>query len=530
MREGRRRTQALTIAICDALMLLFAMQLTWWLRFDLNDWLHSKYQWNPFGDWSWTPGQPYLLAIFVTLPLFWLILREMNLYSDPEDGAGEFFRICAAAMVASVLLAAISFYVKLKNEDRQFQYSRGYSALFLPCSIMCLTLGRIAYRHILRSLSRHGVGQHRVLFVGAGPIAIELAKAMSIRGANIVVGTLSPLYQKGCERGNLPVVEASPPVALPIMNSMNALPVEAQDDSGAALAVLGTIDDLVTVAESQNIDEVIVAVPEAPPELLKRLAEDCYRAHVRFRMVPDVYEMLLDHMDLSLVGDIPLLGMRGSRIEGINFLSKRLFDILVSFLLLSILAPTLFLVAVVGIKMTDPGPIFYYQERIGYRRKKFRFWKFRSMRVGADSGGGVESHKNYLKKYIAGAADGSKDARGRTIYKITQDPRVTPFGGFLRQFSIDELPQLWNVLKGDMSLIGPRPPIAYEVENYRPIHLRRFEVLPGISGLWQVSGRNQLTFEEMVKLDLYYIENWSLELDLRILFKTVSVVLFQRAH
>src|SRR5205085_8898042 len=107
-------------------------------------------------------------------------------------------------------------------------------------------------------------------------------------------------------------------------------------------------------------------------------------------------------------------------------------------------------------------------------------------------------------------------------------PRVTPLGRFLRKYSIDELPQLWNVLKGDMSLIGPRPPIAYEVENYRPIHLRRFEVLPGISGLWQVSGRTLLTFEELVNLDLYYIENWSLELDVRILFKTVSVVLFHK--
>jgi lipopolysaccharide/colanic/teichoic acid biosynthesis glycosyltransferase len=174
--------------------------------------------------------------------------------------------------------------------------------------------------------------------------------------------------------------------------------------------------------------------------------------------------------------------------------------------------------------------VFYFQERIGYRRRKFRFWKFRSMKVGADAGGTVEQHRDYLKKYIAGSAEGAKDAKGRTVYKLTQDPRVTPMGRFLRQYSIDELPQLWNVLKGDMSLIGPRPPIAYEVEAYRPIHLRRFEVLPGISGLWQVSGRNQLTFEEMIKLDLYYIENWSLELDVRILFKTISVVLFQRAH
>ena len=152
------------------------------------------------------------------------------------------------------------------------------------------------------------------------------------------------------------------------------------------------------------------------------------------------------------------------------------------------------------------------------------------MHSGSDKGTDVQAHKDYLKKYIAGAADGVTDAKGRVVFKITQDPRVTPVGRFIRQFSIDELPHLWNVLKGDMSLIGPRPPVAYEVENYQPIHLRRFEVLPGISGLWQVSGRNRLTFDEMVKLDLYYIENWSLELDLRILFKTISVVLFHKAY
>src|SRR5208283_1880041 len=191
---------------------------------------------------------------------------------------------------------------------------------------------------------------------------------------------------------------------------------------------------------------------------------------------------------------------RGSRIEGINYLVKRLFDVVVSLGLLLVLAPLIFLPVALAIKLTGPDPVFYYQERLGYRRRKFRFWKFRSMKAGADQGCDVATHKDYLKKYIAGVAAGAKDGQGRVVYKITQDPRVTPFGRFLRQYSLDELPQLWNVLKGDMSLIGPRPPVSYEVDNYRPIHLRRFEVLPGISGLWQVSGRNLLTFDEMVKL------------------------------
>jgi exopolysaccharide biosynthesis polyprenyl glycosylphosphotransferase len=533
MREGRLRTQAALMAVGDALMVLLAMQIAWWLRFDVNNWLwetqlYRPYanhpMWGPFGDTGFTPYQPYLLAVFITLPLFWLILREMGLYSEPEDSSGEFFRLLAAVLVASVLLTAISFYVKQRHANEQFQYSRGYMLLFMPAAVMCLLVGRSLNRAVLRALSRRGIGTNRILFVGTGPLAEELARAFEARGTNVVVGTLRA--DSIVEKAETVTLDVNQLKQLSEARSQNRAPGSGLN----SLVVLGNTEHLCDVASRHACDEVIVAVPDAPQEALKRLAEDCYRAHVRFRMVPDVYEMLLDHMDLTLVSDIPLLGMRGSRIEGINFLCKRLFDIVVSLALLVVLVPTVFLFTAIAIRITDSGPIFYFQERIGYRRRKFRFWKFRSMRVGADSGEHVAVHKDYLKKYIAGSASGAKDTNGRVIFKLTEDPRVTPFGRFIRKFSIDELPQLWNVLKGDMSLIGPRPPIAYEVETYRPIHLRRFEVLPGISGLWQVSGRNELTFEEMIKLDLYYIENWSLELDVRILFRTIQVVLFQRAH
>jgi FlaA1/EpsC-like NDP-sugar epimerase len=190
MREGRIRTQAIGLALCDTVMVLLAMQIAWWLRFDVNAWLGANYGLNPFAL-GWTPGQPYVMAIFVTLPVFWLILREMNLYSAPEDGAGEFFRLCAGSLFATVLLAAISFYIRVNYEHEQFQYSRAYAILFLPVSVICLSLGRIVFRAVLRGLSRQGIGQNRILFVGAGPLAEELAKALDARGTNRVVGTLS---------------------------------------------------------------------------------------------------------------------------------------------------------------------------------------------------------------------------------------------------------------------------------------------------------------------------------------------------
>ena len=522
MREGRLRTQSLLLALSDALMVIAAMQSAWWLRFDVNAWLDAHGLYHPF-DVGWTPKGQYILAVFVTLPLFWLILREMNLYSEPESGTGEFFRICAASFVACVLLAAISSYIRLRQEDQQFQYSRAYSLLFLPMSVVCIFTGRALLRRLLRALSKGGFGQNRILFVGDNPLAHDLARALDAIGTNRIVGALT------C-RASAESKRLTAAVDIPARESVRARRVEEVETHDFPLPLLGDASNLVELAAKYDCHEIVVVLPDAPKAVLRGLAEDCYRAHARFRMVPDVYDMLLDHMNLSLVADIPLLGLRGSRIEGVNYLCKRIFDIVVSSLLLVLLVPTVFLVTAIAVKLTDGGPMFYFQERIGYRRRRFKFWKFRSMRSGSDKGSDVQAHKDYLKKYIAGAADGATDAKGRVVFKITQDPRVTPVGRFIRQFSIDELPQLWNVLKGDMSLIGPRPPVAYEVENYQPIHLRRFEVLPGISGLWQVSGRNRLTFDEMVKLDLYYIENWSLELDLRILFKTISVVLFHKAY
>lgn len=209
--------------------------------------------------------------------------------------------------------------------------------------------------------------------------------------------------------------------------------------------------------------------------------------------------------------------------RGVNGPLKRAFDIAASLILLIALAP-LFALVWLAVRICDGAPVFFAQERIGYGRRPFRFWKFRTMQAGADRNAG--EHEAYVRGMIEGRA--KPDAKSG-LYKLVNDPRVTKLGRVLRRFSLDELPQLWNVLKGEMSLVGPRPPVGYEVEGYGARHLRRFEARPGLSGLWQVSGRNKLGFEEMVELDLRYIEHWSPWLDLGILAKTVFVVLFQRA-
>lgn len=207
---------------------------------------------------------------------------------------------------------------------------------------------------------------------------------------------------------------------------------------------------------------------------------------------------------------------------------KRLFDIVVSALALLSFLPVIMVIAII-IKLTSPGPIFFKQIRLGYCGKPFTFYKFRSMYHCSDD----KRHREYVAKLIKGEQDklnmGSKQ---KPILKLTDDARITPFGFYLRRSSLDELPQLFNVLLGDMSLIGPRPPIPYEVESYNNWHLKRIlEVKPGITGLWQVLGRSRTTFDEMVRLDIKYVENWSFIMDMKILFMTIDAVLSARgAH
>jgi len=199
------------------------------------------------------------------------------------------------------------------------------------------------------------------------------------------------------------------------------------------------------------------------------------------------------------------------------YLIKRAFDILVSWTLLILGVPLFFIIALL-IKLTSRGPVVYKQIRLGKDGKPFYFYKFRSMYMNSNP----EIHKNYVIDLI------KNNKSYERVYKLKNDPRITPLGRFLRRFSLDELPQLLNVLKGEMSLVGPRPPLPYEVEHYKPWQKKRLTVKPGITGLWQVSGRTLLPFEKMVKLDIEYIENHSFTLDLVIFFRTIPTIISGR--
>ncbi len=200
---------------------------------------------------------------------------------------------------------------------------------------------------------------------------------------------------------------------------------------------------------------------------------------------------------------------------------KRAIDVLLAVAMLVIASPVMALVALLVIRSSS-GPVLFVQERLGRDGQPFKFYKFRSMAHNSDDA----IHRQFAAMFINGDKSGCAESNaGDEVFKLKADPRVTPIGAFLRRTSLDELPQLFNIIKGDMSLVGPRPPIAYEIENYQPWHMERLKAVPGLTGLWQVSGRSSVSFEEMVRLDVRYINEWSPLLDLIILLKTLPVVI-----
>ncbi len=344
---------------------------------------------------------------------------------------------------------------------------------------LAVLLGRALIGMLISTLHRRGTAVERVLVVGdsnRGRMVMQALAAQRNRGY-YVVGFLSE---------------------------------SARDDFGRFHA-LGTIDELAKVIESFDVTQVIVALPPALHEKVLETLDQCRRGGLTFKVVPDMYEMRLSLVDTDTVLGIPLIGLREVSIQGWNRVVKRAIDVVLSSAALLVASPIMALIALV-IKIESPGgPAIFRHTRVGKNGEPFTMFKFRSMKPNAADERTLLEEKN--------------EAVG-PLFKIRQDPRLTRVGRFIRRFSVDEIPQLVNVLRGDMSLVGPRPPIPSEVEQYEEWHKKRLAVSPGMTGLWQVSGRSELDFDEMVMYDIYYIEHWSLSLDLRIFLRTIPTVLW----
>ena len=279
--------------------------------------------------------------------------------------------------------------------------------------------------------------------------------------------------------------------------------------------VMGAIFSEMASVDGDSIESIVQKIRKGISKTLD--AEEIKRIKVSFHVFPEETVNSTINDGIFNLAFYPDLSKTGVSMQATSFI-KKLMDITGSLLALLVFSPLLLIIAA-AIKLTSEGSVFFKQERMGLNGKTFTFLKFRSMYTNSDH----NRHKDYIKKLIK---DGKHDANAPGVYKLSNDPRITPIGGFLRKTSLDELPQFINVLKGEMSLVGPRPPIPYECELYDIWHRRRLlSVKPGITGLWQVTGRSRTTFDEMVRLDLKYINEWSLWLDTKLLIKTPWVIM-----
>jgi exopolysaccharide biosynthesis polyprenyl glycosylphosphotransferase len=331
---------------------------------------------------------------------------------------------------------------------------------------------------------------------------------------------LAHAYRRGLGARRVVVVGATPTGKIVMQNMASCLGRGYQllgfveEQAGAPwrfgrFRCLGTIAELERVLAQQRADELIVALPAASHARTAEIVAHCQRAGVAVKLVPHHLDWRLSRVHIDDVARVPLIEVRAARRGALQLAFKRGLDIVVAALALAAAAP-LMAVTALAIRLDSPGPIFFRQERLGQAGRPFTILKFRSMSVDA------ERRLSLLRD--------QNEASG-PIFKIRNDPRATRVGRVIRTLSIDELPQLWNVLRGEMSLVGPRPPLGSEVAHYEDWHRRRLDVTPGITCLWGVSGRSALDFEEMVMLDLYYLDNWSLGLDLRILLRTALSLL-----
>jgi lipopolysaccharide/colanic/teichoic acid biosynthesis glycosyltransferase len=266
-------------------------------------------------------------------------------------------------------------------------------------------------------------------------------------------------------------------------------------------------------------------MPDAPLEEQAKMVDLCESSGVQWWAVPWVYRSAPTGFKVDSLGMIPLVGCRRSNIEGLNYMVKRSFDVVCASIVLIFVLPPMALAAL-AILILDGSPILFRQQRIGAYGRLFEMLKFRTMTNRAAD----MVHRDFVHQWIC--EGDTTDQNGhqpngtdQKVFKLSNDPRISKVGRILRRFSIDELPQLWNVIRGDMSLIGPRPALPYELELYKDWHRRRLEGMPGITGLWQVSGRNQVSFDAMVRMDLTYLRDWSLTSDIRILLQTIPVLL-----
>ena len=469
-RRSRFRTR-LAYLLADLLLVNLGFVLAFYLRYELRLWPESA----EFVD---APLSAYYLAQAVLVVVALGVFARRGLYRLRRsqqwlDDVG----VIVAGTTLAVSILVMVFYLFRPGITSRAMLFYAWGGI-----IVLLSGFRLVVRWVIAHRRRIGIGLARVLVVGAGHVGKMVMQQ--------IAGRPGLGYQ---------LVGFCDDVAW------------AQSTPFGRFKCLGDVNGLGDVIDSHRVDEVVIALPSAEHEKILEIVSLCRQRGVEFRLVPDTFDLTLGTLEVDDLAGIPLIGLRETALRGFNLALKRAIDVVLAGAALIAAAPILALVAI-AVRLDSPGPAFLPQYRVG-KNGPFKIYKVRSMYQGADARKAELEDRN--------------EAGGR-IFKMKNDPRRTRVGRIIRKLSLDELPQVWNVFKGDMSIVGPRPPLPQEVEQYDEWHKRRLEVTPGLTGLWQVSGRSDLPFDEMVMLDLYYIENWSLGLDLKIILQTIPAVVSMR--
>ena len=443
-----------------------------------------------FGNDPVTPLPNVLLAI--GLPLVWVPWLMVAGAFDARifgTGSDEYRRIFNAGVSLTAAVALVSYATKA-------EIARGYVVAALPLLTILNLFARYRLRKHLHDMRAQGACMRRVVVVGHRDGVTDMVRELRrspYHGLEVVAACLP-----GGVAGEVVSLErTSPSIAA------------SAGERGAQVPVCGDLAGVTGAVEWSAADTVaVVSCPELDGVTLRRLAWELEKSGTELFVAPALLDVAGPRTTIRPIAGFPLLHVEHVEFAGPRRIVKAVVDKTVAGLALIALSPLIGLITL-AIRVTDPGPAFFVQRRIGRDGQEFPMIKFRTMVMGAE----------HLKVELV-----SRNDSDAVLFKVKSDPRVTRLGAFLRRYSLDELPQLVNVLHGDMSLIGPRPPLREEVEQYGEDVYRRLVVKPGLTGLWQVSGRSDLPWEEAVRLDLQYVENWSLVLDMQILWKTLAAV------
>ncbi len=476
LQARRQRMEVRLLVLLDVVLIVLGFVLAYYLRYEYEFWSEVT---------VYEPLQRFVPTVALLVPTTLGLLFLKGLYRLPRN-AGWLTQL---GIILSSVTTAVTITIVITFLYKPWYYSRLIFALAWATIVILLGLGRLIV-HIRRHRRwEQGKDLERVLVVGGIGLARQLMRNLRTSPSlgYQLVGYLSGPPASDVHQAE----ESSEPVGAPLLGSLAQLPV---------------------VVAQRQVDHVFVALPSWQNQHLPEVVEMCHQLGVPFQVVPDFHEIAFDRVTIQELRGVPLIGLRENAIRGWNYAVKRALDVALVLLTLPLWG-SLWLLIVLLIRLDSRGPVIFRQTRIGRGGLPFEFLKFRTMVSNAEE----------LK-----AALMDRNERSGPAFKIKNDPRCTRVGRWLRKTSLDELPNLINVLRGEMSLVGPRPSVPEEVAQYELWQRRRLEVMPGCTGLWVVTGRSNTTFEEMVRLDIYYAEHWSLGLDLRILLLSIPAILTGR--